>query len=385
MRKTFLFVTGTMLALAAAARAEEPLIALAAFNTTDMLANVQGGLARQGRVMNKLDVTASYMGDDHGHPGLQLFLNLQATTGANFSGKVVGDFQTISSIDAPAGGRVLNAWVAQEWDGLGGVKLGVMDLNAEFDVHQTGALFVHSAHGIGTDFSQTGQNGPSIYPTMGLGATAWWIPGEHWQFRAGLFEGAPGNPDHPGRTEFLFAQDEGALIVAEARNRITPNFSIIAGVWHYTASFDALDSGNPRRIGGNSGFYVMADRVLYAAPDNERNNLSAYLRFGAADGRINSFDVTWSGGLVYTGLWDREADQIGLAFAYARQGSAARQAILAGGATPGSAETGLEAIYSFVVSEKLMIQPDLQYVITPGGDAAIQNALVAGTRLILTW
>jgi carbohydrate-selective porin OprB len=49
------------------------------------------------------------------------------------------------------------------------------------------------------------------------------------------------------------------------------------------------------------------------------------------------------------------------------------------------AETTFEASYSFNINDRLTLQPDLQYVISPSGDPGLGNALVVGSRLIATW
>ena len=373
----------TILALAigctdAHADDEPSLIGLSATNVTDLLLNTQGGVSRQGRVLDKLDMSAVFMGDDHGWPGFSAFVDLQATNASNFSSRVVGDGQTISNIDAPAGGRVMNAWIARVFGGTGGVKAGIIDLNTEFDVQATGAVFLNAAHGIGPDFSQSGLNGPSIFPSVGLGVVGWWLPGDHWQLKAGLFEGAPGSPDHPGRTEISFSQDEGVLLTFEARNHLTPDFTIGAGTWHYTAAADALDPAIATRVSGNSGFYAIADGVLYAPDEGEKSGLSGWVRLGFADRRINAVDTTIGGGLVYTAPFARKADQAGVSFAYAHFDRAARA--LAGLT---SAETTLEATYSAVLTSNFTLQPDIQYVMSPGADPSLSDALVVGTRLII--
>ena len=51
----------------------------------------------------------------------------------------------------------------------------------------------------------------------------------------------------------------------------------------------------------------------------------------------------------------------------------------------GLAETTFEASYSFNINDRLTLQPDLQYVVSPSGDPTLGNALVVGSRLIATW
>jgi len=367
--------------LAGPAWAADNLIDFSATNISDVLGNTSGGLKRGVRLLDKADVTATFQGDDHGAAGWSLFLDGQFTDATDFSGTLVGDAQGVSNIDAPAGFRLANAWIAKDFHGKGGLKAGVVDLNTEFDVQSTGMLFLNSAFGIGPDFSQSGQNGPSIFPSTGLGMVGWWLPGGHWTLKAGLFEDAPGDPNHPGRTSFSFSHSEGTLVVAEVRNQVTPDTVLGVGAWRYTASFDAIDPVRGR-LSGNSGAYAIADALLYAAPgkEDEKAGLRGWLRLGFADDRINAIGTTVNGGLVYTAPFGRMADQAGISFTHARFGDVARQA---GSLSP--AETTFEATYSFNINSHLNLQPDLQYVMSPSGDRAIPDAVVLGSRVIASW
>jgi porin len=363
--------------------AGEPLFDVSVSNVTDVLANVTGGLRRESRVLDKFDVTAAYVGDNHNHPDLSAFMDLQATDGANFSKSVVGDAQIVSNLDAPAGIRVLDAWIARDFGGEGGFKTGIVDLNSEFDVQATGALFLNSSHGIGPDFSQSGENGPSIFPNTGLGLAGWWLPDDHWQLKAGVFEGVSGDPAHPGRTALSFSNNEGVLLVFEARNHITPYIVAGGGMWRYTAQFAPLDGS--RSISGNYGVYAIIDGSLYGAPDGGRSGLSGWLRVGFADDKINPIAAAIGGGLVYTGPFGRSADQAGVAFGYVRFGSPGQRAAAAAGTPIGSSETTAEATYSFALSESLIVQPDIQYVFSPGAYPTLADALVVGSRVTATW
>jgi porin len=365
--------------LPAPGRAHENLVDLSATNFTDVLSNVHGGLKTGTRVLDKADVTATFLGDDHDLPGISVFLDVQATDAVNFSGGLVGDAQNVSNLDGPAGLRLANAWIAKDYDGRAGLKAGIVDLNTEFDVQSTASLFLNASFGIGPDFSQSGENGPSIFPATGLGLAGWWLPYGHWQLKAGVFEGTPGNPGHPGRTDLAFTREEGALLVMEVRNHLTPDFVVGAGGWRYTRSFDAIDPAQGR-LSGNSGYYAIADGLLYAAPQGEGAGLKGWMRIGFADDRINLIDATVNGGLVYTAPFGRDADQTGLSFAHARFGESARQAMALS-----AGETAFEATYSFGLNSHLSIQPDFQYVMSPAGDPMIEDAIVMGSRITASW
>lgn len=372
---------GLLLALPQAAAADDaapPPLALAATAIGDAIAGISGGLKRGGRLLGKADLSASFAGDGLGFSGLTAFLDVQAGAGGDFSGRIIGDAQTVSNVDGSAGLRLANAWLAREFDGLGGVKAGVIDLNTEFDVQPTAALFLNSSFGIGPDFSQAGANGPSIFPATGLGLVGWWLPGDHWQLKVGLFEGTPGNPDHPGRTSFAFTTGEGVLLALEARNHLTPDLTLGLGAWHHTADFDALDAARGR-VSGNSGLYAIANGLIYT-PEGAGAGLSGWLRLGLAQEAINPVTLSLSGGLVLAAPFGREADQAGIAVAHVGFGRPARRS-----AALRAGETSFEATYALNLNSHLTLQPDLQFVLSPGGDAGLGDALVAGSRLIATW
>ncbi len=361
-----------------AAKAGDIPVDFSATDFTDILGNVQGGLKHGALVMNKADVTASLQGDQYGLKGLTAFVDAQITDGADITGNLVGNALPVSSIEGPASIRLANAWISQDLDGSG-LKAGVVDLNTEFDVQSTAALFLNSAFGIGPDFSQSGRNGPSIFPRTGLGLIGWWLPGDHWQVKAGLFEGTPGDPNHPGRTTFANTGDDGVLGVLEARYHLTADFVLGAGAWRYSSSFDAIDPARGK-VSGNAGYYAIADGLLYAAPEGDKAGLSGWLRVGFADDRINAFDAVVSGGLVYTAPFGREADQAGISFVTAHYGAPARRV-----GSLNAAESDIEATYSFNVDSHITVLPDVQYVISPSGDPTLADALVVGSRVITSW
>lgn len=374
---------GCAVALSAPATAKDATFSIAATNVTDVLSNVSGGIAPGTRALDKFDVTGTFDGGDEGWSGISAFADLQWTDSNTFNGDLVGALQDVSNIDAPADVRVLNAWIAKDLSDQIGVKAGIIDLNSEFDVQPTGALFLNSSHGIGGEFSQAGLNGPSIFPSTGLGAILTLHNGDDWQIKAAAFEGVPGNPAHPGRTELTLSNKKGALLVAEAQVQATPRLMLGVGAWTYTSAFAPIGAPPGTMERGNHGLYAIADGLLYAAPGG--GGLNGWIRAGVANGKLNLIDTSLGGGLVYTGIGARSDDQIGLAVAYAHIGSPARRAAQIASAPLDDAETVIETTYNLVFNDYVFVQPDLQYVIRPGADPSIPNALVVGARITLAW
>jgi len=360
--------------------------------TVDLLGNLGGGEADGARYLDLLKLSAAYDGALAGRQGLTGLVSIEHANGANISGELVGASQAVSSIEATPGVfRLYEAWVQQEiLGGAGGVKVGLVDLNTTFDVQETAALFLNSSDGEGAELSDTGLNGPSIFPTPALAVTAFWRPAEGWTAQAGVFDGVAGDPSHRGRfVAIQISPRDGALLIAQVERRFGDAARIEVGAWTYTASFDALDqfddAGAPRTIGGDGGLYGLIEGRVAGESDGGQGGLSGWVRVGVANGDINRIADYLGAGLVYTGLIaGRDKDQAGLAINRAGFGDGARAQAARAGIPLAGAETTFEATYRYAVKDWLNVQPDVQYVIHPGGNLALGDALVIGVRLAFT-
>ena len=76
----------------------------------------------------------------------------------------------------------------------------------------------------------------------------------------------------------------------------------------------------------------------------------------------------------------RDQDEAGLAVAAAFLGEDGRAALRADGGRPAAHETVLEASYRVWVTPWLSAQPSVQYVLQPGADRAVPDALAVALR-----
>jgi porin len=357
--------------------------------TLDLLSDVSGGRARGAAAPDLLKLSLAYDGGARGHEGLTGLLSLEHTFGSGFTAERVGGAQTISSLEAPGATRLYEAWVQQEFlDGMAGLKAGLVDLNTTFDVQQTAALFVNASHGVGPELGDTGRNGPANYPFTALALTGFWRASDAWTAQLGVFDGVAQDPAH--RAAFAAVNlNGGALIIGQVERRFGDRARVELGGWTYTAAFPALGrfrpDGSPEESGGNAGVYGLVEGQLISRGE-QGGGLNGWIRAGRANGDINAVSDYLGAGLVYTApLPGRGEDEVGLAMARAGFGKGARLDGLAKGRVIDGAETVIEATYRYVVRDWLSVQPDLQYVIRPSGDAAVPNALVIGLRLAVTY
>ena len=113
-------------------------------------------------------------------------------------------------------------------------------------------------------------------------------------------------------------------------------------------------------------------------------SVTAFVQLGLGDGRVNQIGGYVGGGLTFTGPRpDRAQDMAGLAVAAARNGSHYDQAQTAAG-IPTAGETTVELTYLAAIGSWLTLQPDLQYVIHPGGTRTTRNAVAPGLRIVVS-
>ena len=364
-------------------------IQLSVMYAADYLANVSGGVRRGSTYLDNLDVHLSLDLDRLvGWRGATAFAYGLANQGGSPS-ELVGDLQTLSNFDAPDTWKLYEAWIEQEFsDGRASVRLGLYDLNSEFDVIDSGGLFLNSSHGIGPDFSQTGENGPSIFPTTSLAIRVRVSLAESVGLKVVALDAVSGNPDNHGGTHITLSREEGALLATEIElNAMGGKFA--AGAFWYTATSASPYGGPPADDGPasrvNRGFYVLADVPVRLEQNDSEQGLSAYLRLGAADPWLNQTRMYAGAGLTYAGPFPRrDDDELGLAVAHARNGDPFMAAAAEEGRSVVRAETAIELTYSARVKEWFSVQPDLQYIINPGTRRTLSNALVAGLRVGIT-
>lgn len=342
----------------------------------DALSNVSGGVRRHGETLGNLnlvfDQTTPWDGSFH--------VYLQGLHGGSFS-EHVGDFQVVDHIEAPATVNLLEAHYQQHLlnDRLS-ILVGLYAVDSEFDTRECASLFVHSSPGTGAELGQVGRNGPGIFPFGALGGRLRYREGG-WYGQAAVLEGVPGDPDRPYGNTLRLDSEEGLFLIGEAGHIWEDEHGqlgkVCLGGWGFTAPYEThLD---PQLANAsNQGAYLSMEKVLSREEDPEQG-LSAYLRLGLANGRINPIGTFLGAGAVYTGVFPgRDRDRLGLAL---NSGFASGQYLESGEYLPH--ETALELTYSFAVAEGFHIQPDLQYVINPGFDPSLENALIIGLRAVL--
>jgi porin len=339
---------------------------------TDLLLNVDGGNRQGLGWLGRADLVLELPGEAIGIGAVDLFVDIMALHGNDFTGRFVQDGQVVSNIDAPSTVRPIEAWARFDLTSGNSFKLGLIDLNGDFDVQSVGGHFINSSHGIGPDFSQSGLNGPSIFPNTTLGAV-FAHSGQGFAARVGVFDAMPGSFEHPGRPVLRPTMQNGALLVGEIEAQPVGAATLRLGGWHYTKEFDLIVPGVEAR-GKSSGLYAMVEGPLAKI---ENASLDAWLRVGTARSAVNPISAYIGSGLTY----GNDNSRIGAAVSHARLGDPSQVGLMHEGVMPQAAETAVEVTYATRVGERFQLQPNVQYIINPGWDRQRPDALVMGVRL----
>jgi len=355
--------------------------------TAEVMSSLAGGDQDGTAYLGNLDLVFSLDAEKAlGWRGAEFSLYLLGNHGDSPS-EFIGDLQVVSNIDAFETFKVYEAWVEQRlFDDRFSVKAGLIDLNSEFDVIESAGIFLNSSFGIGADYSQSGGNGPSIFPTTSAGVrlNGWLTPSVY--ARTIILDGVSGDPDDPRGTRVQFDEGDGLLVGGEvgwvtSEGDPGPYRKVAFGGWTYTEPSIEDASGASITPTDNRGYYVLAEGSVYREADGD-GGLVLFGRYGSADATINPVSRYVGFGGNYTGLLPgREEDQLGLAMARVPGGDVFRGALRDGGITPTSSETAIELTYTAEVATWLVLRPDLQFVMNPGMDRGNENPWVPGLRV----
>jgi porin len=368
----------------------------------DIFSNVSGGLKQGTTALGNLDAKLDFDLDTLlGWDGVSVGLHGIASHGGKPNANHVGSSQGVDNIEVDTNtAKILQAWIQKQWlDDKMSVLFGLYDLNSEFYVSHSTGIFLHPSPGIGSELAQTGLNGPSIFPTSSMGLRLRFRPTSEMYLQAVVLDGVPGDPDNPRGTHIQFNDGDGTLRVAEVgyipeKNKeeaaagLPPTDKYAVGAWSYTTRFEDLvevdGENDPLMCKGNSGFYVLAERMLYLGKRNPGSHTDGFIRYGRANADFNQFSSYFQAGLVFNGVVPgRDEDQFALSFSIARTGDKYRLAAINAGQEATRHESVWEATYRAQVTPWLVVQPNIQYVSNPGTDVQIKNATVLGVRFEL--
>jgi porin len=345
--------------------------------TGDIVTNMMGGI-KTGIVY--LGMANLKVGFDTQNAKLwkggQFFINGAVTHGQSPTENLVGDFQAVSNIDAGDHIYIHELWYQQRFSRFE-IIFGLQDLNIEFAASDNGGSFINSSFGIPSLISD---NIPApIFPLTALGITTKIHFTDNISLTAAVYDGCPTAFEHNVyNTNWHLCTEDGSLILGELgwkTNVFQLPGTYKAGYYFHSGLKDTdPETGEITEVFDNNyGLYFIADQTIWEKADSHQSiGVFAQLALSPAD--INNHHYYLGGGVNYFGISKKQPeDAIGLAVACAGFNKSYKKN-----------ETTFEAYYKKQLGENFSIQPDLQYVIHPGGtDEILPNALVGILRFSL--
>jgi porin len=377
-----------------------------------------------------------------GWSGAAFHASIHQIHGTQFSADNLDNLMTVSGIEVPSSTRLFNLWIEQKIGNQINLRLGQFTAAQEFLVSQNANIFVNSTFGWPVLTAQDLPSGGPAYPEATPGVRLQFTPNNQLTFRAAIFDGDPAGPGNGSSVErdpygLSFRVNDPPLFIVElayaygqeqvGSARENPNQegysarapvrqsspadlpgTIKIGAWVHTGSFAdqrfdaqggllAISQGQPLQHWGNHAVYGVVDQMLLRLPGGGDRGLSFFLRGTAAPSDRNLIDLYADGGLTFRGpTASRPDDTVGLGVAFGRvspQGAAYDRDVIAMTETTMPVrdfEAAIELTYQWKLANNWFIQPDLQYILHPGGNISnplnpsgtspIPNALVFGMR-----
>lgn len=340
--------------------------------TLDSFHTNNDAIANKSANIDNLSAAVHYEGSKSNIPNLRGLISVFYTNGKTISGDNIGDLQGISNIETGYKGAFLN----ELWLELGfgakyddeysiAVRFGQIDLNGVFDAPGASAIFINPSHGIVPIFSQTGENGPSIYPVLGLGLVSSFRLSDKARFRAGFFDGHPGNSERPNKIDWSLNADDGNLFVAETEYK-SETLRLLGGGFAYSKATAPLIGTKDQK---NSGLYGQIE--LYPG-----NDLTLFSRFGSAKPKLNYLDKYVSFGFTKNNMFGASDHQFGIAMAKAQLSNDAKSVL----SSNIDSETNYEVTYLVPIADKFSIQGDYQLIRNAGGLPQQKDISLFGVR-----
>ncbi|WP_395664623.1 carbohydrate porin [Methylocella sp.] len=357
--------------------------------------------------------------------GASFHANGFAIAGQGATDGAVYNFAAVSNVSAHPALLLFEFWAEQSlFNGLASLRVGQLAADSEFSTSEFDGLFTNATFGWATLMAADLPSGGPTYPYATPAARLLLRPIEGLTLMGAVFNGDPTGAGFDGEPyDFAprgsrfglhgppFVMAEAAYAYNQSADAPAPAGRIKFGGWRHFGAFEdqrfdaaggllALsESGAPRMLDGDWGFYGVIDQMLWRKPNDPdfKKGVGVFARVFTAPSDRNEVSFYADAGVVTSGLVPgRPDDDFGVALAYTEISAAARgrdEAAAARSLYGRRDEIMLEAVYNALIAPGFNILPVATYVIHPGAAAPqedglglrLPNALVFGLRAQLSF
>jgi porin len=330
-----------------------------------------------------------------GWTGAIFHVAASSRTGNDLSSDIGNRF-TVSEVCCAPTTRLAEAYLGQALlDGRIDAHLGRLTIGDDFMTSPLYWLYVSG----GIDGNPEGPlfDVPyTTYPVTSWGARVRTLPLPSVYVMAGVYQSNPDLQRNRAHGVDFGIGDSAVLATAEVgwlsnqetgATGLPGNYKV--GGYYDTDRFESVTERVPGAaprpaVWGNGGFYFLLDQMVFRENGTASSQgLTPWVALTVAPlDEVNLIPFSAYGGLVYRGLIPgRDGDAAMVGGIYGRFSERLRDAQAGAGVAAQNFEAVLEWSYLIQVAPWLAVQPDIQYVIRPGGTGEIPNALVLGFQL----
>jgi porin len=377
---------------------------------TDPFANVSGG---QRRGFSEYDLLCLDLLLDTdkllGWAGGEFHIGFANNSGTSLSQRYVGNNFPIQLADVASPNPRLTylSYTQSLFDDKLSVRFGRLTSNSVYGEEFAGSQYFKAFTSVAFDLVPLGifLNAPGAfgYPLTTWGARVKFEPVESFYAMVGCYNGDP-EVKEGDRYGVDFTMRGPAFVIGEVGYRwnygkdatgLPGNAKI--GVYFNGGNAEGFDSGlagqPSETVEARYGFYLLGDQALARWGDPaEKRHLGVFGALVCApDQRVNQVPYSFDAGLVAYGfLRSRPRDFAGFGVAYGSYSGDLRRAEEVQALTDPTVgvqswEMTLEWTYGCTVKPGLLVQPSIQYLVNPGGDKAVPNALAIGLNIVVNF
>jgi porin len=377
---------------------------------TDPFVNAAGGRRRGFSEYDLLGIDVLVDTDKLlGWPGGGFRVGFANNSGTSLSEHYVGNNFPVQLADVASANPRLTylSYTQSLFDDKLSVRIGRLTVNSVYGEEFAGSQYFKAFTSVAFDLVPLGifLNAPGAfgYPLTTWGARVKFEPVESFYVMAGCYDGDPTTKEDD-RHGVDFTLRGPPFVIGEVgyRRNYGKDASGLPGNLKLGAYFNGgnaelFDSGPAGRpsetVVARYGFYAVGDQALARWGDPaEKRHLGAFAAFVCApDQRVNPAPYFFDAGLVAYGfLPSRPRDFAAFGLAYGSYSGDLRRAEEVQTLTDPTVgvqswEMTLEWNYGCTVKPGLLVQPSLQYLVNPGGDKAVPNALAIGVNVVVNF
>lgn len=336
----------------------EPVFSFNASYIGDVVTNFHGGIKTGSRYLGLANFSLGIKTSSLGlWKGGTLFINGANTHGGDPSADLIGDFHIVSNIETTDLTFLHELWYRQKLGKLE-ITAGLQDLNSEFVTTEYGSIFLNSTFGTPSTIAN---NVPSpIFPLTAIGVTFKLKIVDNNFLKFAFFDGLPTSfTDNPHNLRWTIDEEEGIFAISEFTrsgkfNGLEGNYS--TGIYYHSQLAGTTGDVSSGAKKYNYGLYLIADQQVWRDPDGTRG-LGVFGQFAVSPKNINSHYLYLGYGVAFSGFIPGRGDDV-LGIAINR--TFATSSLL-------QEESVIEISYKAILNESLFVQPDIQYIMNPGG------------------